>query len=242
MSLARRPAQNGSAFRAGPVGTSRSARPTATRSSRSKLPNGEEAVNHRRGLADPEDVDRPDTISSILSTVVTTNGTARAAAIPGVFAAGKTGTTENYGDAWFVGWTDKITVAVWVGYPNELKRWRRVPRRAGRRRHVPRVDLEDVRREGPGVRGLSRGGERRRGRRGVAAVDDRRADHRGPVRRQRAGPGDRAVHRRRARAGAAGSRPARAGSAGARHPRPAAGPAASTGGTGGGTSAPPPGD
>jgi penicillin-binding protein 1A len=37
------------------------------------------------------------------------------------FAAGKTGTTENYGDAWFVGFTDKYTVAVWVGYPDRLK-------------------------------------------------------------------------------------------------------------------------
>jgi penicillin-binding protein 1A len=37
------------------------------------------------------------------------------------FAAGKTGTTENYGDAWFVGFTDKLTVAVWVGYPDKLK-------------------------------------------------------------------------------------------------------------------------
>jgi penicillin-binding protein 1A len=37
------------------------------------------------------------------------------------FAAGKTGTTENYGDAWFVGFTDKYTVAVWVGYPDSLK-------------------------------------------------------------------------------------------------------------------------
>jgi penicillin-binding protein 1A len=36
------------------------------------------------------------------------------------FAAGKTGTTENYGDAWFVGFTDKYTVAVWVGYPDKL--------------------------------------------------------------------------------------------------------------------------
>ena len=35
--------------------------------------------------------------------------------------AGKTGTTEGYGDAWFVGWTPKYTVAVWVGYPNEFK-------------------------------------------------------------------------------------------------------------------------
>jgi penicillin-binding protein 1A len=37
------------------------------------------------------------------------------------FAAGKTGTTENYGDAWFVGFTEKYTVAVWVGYPDTLK-------------------------------------------------------------------------------------------------------------------------
>ena len=37
------------------------------------------------------------------------------------FAAGKTGTTENYGDAWFVGFTDKYTVAVWVGYPDRLR-------------------------------------------------------------------------------------------------------------------------
>jgi penicillin-binding protein 1A len=47
-------------------------------------------------------------------------GTGRAAAI-GQFAAGKTGTTTNYGDAWFVGWNSKYTVAVWVGYPDSLK-------------------------------------------------------------------------------------------------------------------------
>ena len=46
-------------------------------------------------------------------------GTAKAAAL-GEFAAGKTGTTSNYGDAWFVGWNHKYTVAVWVGYPNSL--------------------------------------------------------------------------------------------------------------------------
>ncbi len=34
--------------------------------------------------------------------------------------AGKTGTTENYGDAWFVGYTPQFVVAVWVGYPNKL--------------------------------------------------------------------------------------------------------------------------
>jgi penicillin-binding protein 1A len=46
-------------------------------------------------------------------------GTAHAAQI-GQFAAGKTGTTTNYGDAWFIGWDSKYTVAIWVGYPDKL--------------------------------------------------------------------------------------------------------------------------
>ena len=41
--------------------------------------------------------------------------------MPGVTIAGKTGTTEGYGDAWFVGWTKEYTVAVWVGYPDQFK-------------------------------------------------------------------------------------------------------------------------
>ena len=53
--------------------------------------------------------------TSILQSVVT-SGTGRNAQI-GEFAAGKTGTTENYQDAWFVGFNDLLTVAVWVGYP-----------------------------------------------------------------------------------------------------------------------------
>jgi len=58
-------------------------------------------------------------VSQILQTVVA-YGTGKAAAIPG-FAAGKTGTTENYGDAWFVGWNERMTVAIWVGYPDRLE-------------------------------------------------------------------------------------------------------------------------
>jgi penicillin-binding protein 1A len=58
------------------------------------------------------------TETSMLETVLQ-YGTAKAAAL-GEFAAGKTGTTSNYGDAWFVGWNHKYTVAVWVGYPNKL--------------------------------------------------------------------------------------------------------------------------
>jgi penicillin-binding protein 1A len=48
------------------------------------------------------------------------SGTATAAAISGVNVAGKTGTTTNYADAWFVGWTPQLTTAVWVGYPSKL--------------------------------------------------------------------------------------------------------------------------
>ncbi|HEX3391593.1 MAG TPA: transglycosylase domain-containing protein [Solirubrobacteraceae bacterium] len=58
------------------------------------------------------------TETTMLETVLS-YGTAKSAAI-GQFAAGKTGTTSNFGDAWFVGWDKKYTVAVWVGYPNKL--------------------------------------------------------------------------------------------------------------------------
>jgi penicillin-binding protein 1A len=54
--------------------------------------------------------------TQILQTVIS-GGTGKAAALPGEFAAGKTGTTENYVDALFVGYTSTLTVAVWVGYP-----------------------------------------------------------------------------------------------------------------------------
>jgi penicillin-binding protein 1A len=60
-----------------------------------------------------------ETAQELLAGVVA-SGTGKAAQI-GEFAAGKTGTTENYGDAWFVGFNEELTVAVWVGYPDEVK-------------------------------------------------------------------------------------------------------------------------
>jgi len=59
-------------------------------------------------------------LNSILQKVVT-EGTGHRAALADRPAAGKTGTTENYGDAWFVGYVPQLTVAVWVGYPRGLK-------------------------------------------------------------------------------------------------------------------------
>ena len=46
---------------------------------------------------------------------VMTSGTGRSAAIAGRDVAGKTGTTSDYKDAWFVGYTGGFVTAVWVG-------------------------------------------------------------------------------------------------------------------------------
>jgi penicillin-binding protein 1A len=46
---------------------------------------------------------------------VITGGTGRSAALPGREAAGKTGTTQDYRDAWFVGFTPDYVTGVWVG-------------------------------------------------------------------------------------------------------------------------------
>jgi penicillin-binding protein 1A len=34
-------------------------------------------------------------------------------------SAGKTGTVDDYTDAWYVGYTPKLSTSVWVGYPNQ---------------------------------------------------------------------------------------------------------------------------
>lgn len=45
-------------------------------------------------------------------------GTAARIAGLAPYVAGKTGTTDNENDVWFVGFTNEVTVAVWVGYDN----------------------------------------------------------------------------------------------------------------------------
>jgi len=49
---------------------------------------------------------------------VVQRGTAHAIHQLAPYVAGKTGTTDNENDAWFVGFTNDVTVAVWVGYDN----------------------------------------------------------------------------------------------------------------------------
>ena len=84
-----------------------------------RLENGDKARNETEektvlsaGVADQ--------VASMLEGVVKVGSGRRAFLGDDVFAAGKTGTTEDYGDAWFVGWSPEYTVAVWVGYPDKV--------------------------------------------------------------------------------------------------------------------------
>ena len=43
------------------------------------------------------------------------SGTARKAEIPGWTAAGKTGTSQDFRDAWFIGYTANLVTGVWLG-------------------------------------------------------------------------------------------------------------------------------
>ena len=56
-------------------------------------------------------------MSTMMADVINagTATTARAAGFT-LPAAGKTGTTNDYHDAWFVGFTPKLVTGVWVGY------------------------------------------------------------------------------------------------------------------------------
>jgi penicillin-binding protein 1A len=80
---------------------------------------GERAKPNRVVQSPVLDEEKAKLINQILQKVVS-SGTGRKAALSDRPAAGKTGTTENYGDAWFVGYTPQLAVAVWVGYPNNL--------------------------------------------------------------------------------------------------------------------------
>lgn len=61
------------------------------------------------------DQSQADVVNLALQKVVT-EGSGTAAKI-GKPVAGKTGTTQDFGDAWFVGYTPRLTTAVWMGFP-----------------------------------------------------------------------------------------------------------------------------
>ena len=57
-----------------------------------------------------------DNVTKVLQGVIT-GGTGTAAQL-GRPAAGKTGTTSDYTNAWFVGYTPTLSTAVWMGNAN----------------------------------------------------------------------------------------------------------------------------
>ena len=93
-------------------------RPTAVRSIRDRqgdmVWNG---VQDRQQAASPQGVY---VLTSILEGVIQ-RGTAKKANVLGFqgSVAGKTGTTDGYRDAWFVGYTPDVVIGVWVGFDDE---------------------------------------------------------------------------------------------------------------------------
>ncbi len=65
------------------------------------------------------DTNVADSINDVLQAVIT-DGTGTAAAVAGRPIAGKTGTTQSYWAAWFVGYTPSLSTAVWMGHTDGL--------------------------------------------------------------------------------------------------------------------------
>jgi penicillin-binding protein 1A len=62
----------------------------------------------------------PDWVAATVTRVLEENmlhGTGVGAHVPGRVDAGKTGTTDDYADAWFCGYTPSLEATVWIGYP-----------------------------------------------------------------------------------------------------------------------------
>jgi len=78
----------------------------------SETPDSEPRFFERSGAGTGAVEHRDDMVR--LLTAVVEDGTGKRAALDG-FAAGKTGTSQNNRDAWFVGVTEELVVGVWVG-------------------------------------------------------------------------------------------------------------------------------
>lgn len=72
----------------------------------------ENTVEEKRQVISPE---AAYTMTNLLSFVVS-RGTAKSVIIPDIPEAGKTGTTNDFKDAWFIGFTPEFTAGVYIGY------------------------------------------------------------------------------------------------------------------------------
>ena len=76
-----------------------------------------EIINFDTTLQEIQSKEQSFLMTTILQDVVT-RGTARRAKVKGLQVAGKTGTTNNYKDAWFCGYSPSIQTIVWFGNDN----------------------------------------------------------------------------------------------------------------------------
>jgi penicillin-binding protein 1A len=83
-------------------------------------PNGNVIYRHEKKCERviPEDVN---SVMVDLLKAVIKEGTGKKAGILGFPVAGKTGTTNDYTDAWFAGFSTRLTTVVWVGYDFKKK-------------------------------------------------------------------------------------------------------------------------
>ena len=86
----------------------------------SEIRDSDGKVVYRRSGSGPGEVVAPQLVgmmNEMLAGVVA-HGTGRAAALPRP-VAGKTGTTQDYRDAWFIGYTAQLVAGVWFGNDND---------------------------------------------------------------------------------------------------------------------------
>ncbi|WP_429096260.1 transglycosylase domain-containing protein [Aminobacter sp. BE322] len=78
---------------------------------------GQVVYDYNKDALPPKRVLSEQAVASMNSIMVQIpeTGTARKAALPGIRSAGKTGTTQSYRDAWYIGYTGNYTAAVWLG-------------------------------------------------------------------------------------------------------------------------------
>jgi penicillin-binding protein 1A len=84
------------------------------------LPNGKVDTDAGWGKPQRERV-IPDWVAATVTQVLHENmlyGTGTGAHVYNHTDAGKTGTTDNYADGWFCGYTPRLAAAVWIGYPS----------------------------------------------------------------------------------------------------------------------------